>query len=95
MHTGLLLLCPFPVLRMPARVLPNTWLGIAWDPPADRFPPPWIALFSALHAPGPSLYLSFKVLGSQDPKHLFSAYVDPEGAYLSPYIQGKQAVLGL
>lgn len=33
--------------------------------------------------------LAFKVLGSQDPRHLFSAYVDPEGAYISPKIQGR------
>eukprot|EP00903_Cladosiphon_okamuranus_P021747 g19995.t1 len=33
------------------------------------------------------IQLAGKVLGSQEPRHLYSAYVDPEGAYLSPIIQ--------
>ena len=34
-------------------------------------------------------FIATQVFGSQDPRHLYSTYVDPEGAYLSPKIQGK------
>lgn len=30
-----------------------------------------------------------QVFGSRDPKHLYSTYIDPEGAYLSPTIRGR------
>lgn len=35
------------------------------------------------------IQLAGKVLGSQDPRHLYSAYVDPDGAYVSEHIQSK------
>eukprot|EP00904_Undaria_pinnatifida_P013740 jgi/Undpi1/9497/HiC_scaffold_27.g11953.m1 len=39
------------------------------------------------------IQLAAKVMGSENPKHVFSAFVDPEGAYMSNSIMGEHSAV--